>query len=71
METNPILKRSNTTNVGEIFLWKNNINNRQSFGKKTLPKLNISNLSNSIGNYQDNLGRFRSKTVKRETGREI
>ena len=66
METNPILKRSNTTNVGEIFLWKNNINNRQSFGKKTLPKLNISNLSNSIGNYQDNLGRFRSKTVKRK-----
>ena len=66
METNPILKRSNTTNVGEIFLWKNNINNRQSFRKKTLPKLNISNLSNSIGNYQDNLGRFRSKTVKRK-----
>ena len=66
METNPILKRSNTTNVGEIFLWKNNINNRQSFRKKTLPKLNISNLSNSIGNYQDNLGRFRSKTIKRK-----
>ena len=66
METNPILKRSNTTNVGEIFLWKNNTNNRQSFRKKTLPKLNISNLSNSIGNYQDNLGRFRSKTLKRK-----
>ena len=66
METYPILKRSNTSNDSDVFLLKNNLNNRQSFRKKTLPKLNISNLSNSIGNFQTNSIRDRSKTFKKK-----
>ena len=66
METYPILKRSNTSNDSDVFLLKNNLNNRKSFLKKTLPKLNISNLSNSIGNFQTNSIRDRSKTFKKK-----
>ena len=67
MKSNIKLYRNNSNinnNIDEELLLKGNINNRKYNNKRKLPKLNISNLSNSIENYSSAVGNNKNKKKK-------
>ena len=66
MESNSIIDINNNKNDNnnESLLLSKKINNKLYKGKKKLPKLNISNLSNSVGNFNNIQGNNKIRNKK-------
>ena len=65
MKSNPLLLNNTKNNdFNEELLLNKNINNKLYYKKRKLPKLNTSNLSNSVDNYQSIFDKNNKKKKK-------